>query len=347
LPAILESTYPASFEAIPYEDLTLKQVFQTIPKTCFEKNARKAWLSVLLSVSAVVLGYVAIALAPWFLLPLAWLFTGTALTGLFVVGHDCGHRSFAKRRWVNNWVGHIMMLPLVYPFHSWRLLHDIHHRHTNNLDIDNAWTPWLAEDFLAANGILQKFYQAMRGWFWCIGSIAHWAVLHFDLRNFDPRDHRAVKRSIAAVLTFAVIFFPVLIATTGLGGVIKFWLLPWLVYHFWMSTFTLVHHTIPEIQFRPGSTWNEVEAQLNGTLHCDYPRWVEILCHDINVHVPHHVAVGIPSYNLRQAHASLKDHWGPLMRETKFSFALMKTIADNCHIYHPDQAYQRFQDLPR
>jgi len=32
-------------------------------------------------------------------------FTGTALTGFFVIAHDCGHRSFAKRRWVNDLVG--------------------------------------------------------------------------------------------------------------------------------------------------------------------------------------------------------------------------------------------------
>ena len=116
----------------PYSDLTLKQVIQTIPKTYFQKDPRKAWTAVALSVGAVILGYAAIAFSPWFLLPVAWFLTGTALTGFFVIGHDCGHRSFANRRWVNNWVGHIAMLPLIYPFHSWRLLHDIHHRHTNN-----------------------------------------------------------------------------------------------------------------------------------------------------------------------------------------------------------------------
>ena len=40
------------------------------------------------------------------------------------------------------------------------------------------------------------------------------------------------------------------------------------------------------------------------------PRWIEVLCHDINVHVPHHVSVGVPSYNLRQAHAALKRSLG-------------------------------------
>ena len=331
----------------PYSDLTLKQIIQTIPKAYFQKDPRKAWTAVALSVGAVILGYAAIAFSPWFLLPVAWFLTGTALTGFFVIGHDCGHRSFANRRWVNNWVGHIAMLPLIYPFHSWRLLHDIHHRHTNNMDVDNAWTPWLKEDYAEANTFLQVVYWNMRGWLWWLASLPHWGALHFDLRNFEPRDRAKVKRSIAAVVIFAAVFFPTLFYFAGPWGVVKYWLMPWLGYHFWMSTFTLVHHTIPEIQFRPGDTWNEAEAQLSGTLHCDYPHWVEVLCHDINVHVPHHISVGIPSYNLRPAYAALKENWAPLMKETRFSWELMRTITSRCHIYHPEQAYQTFRDLDR
>jgi len=345
LTATIEPSSARISDAILDRPLTLKQVIQTIPKVYFQKDPRKAWFSVLLSMVAVAISYGAIALSPWFLLPVAWFLTGTALTGFFVIGHDCGHRSFANRRWVNNWLGTVIMLPLMYPFHSWRLLHDIHHRHTNNMDIDNAWAPWPEDEYINANRVLQWIYQGMRGWLWWLASVAHWAVLHFDLRNFEPRDRKKVSRSILAVALFAAVFFPTLYWLAGPWGIVKYWLMPWLGYHFWMSTFTLVHHTIPEIQFRPGETWNEVESQLSGTLHCDYPRWVEVLCHDINVHVPHHVSVGIPSYNLRPAYASLKQHWGPLMRETHFSWDLMCTITQQCHIYHPEQAYQRFRDI--
>ena len=110
-----------------------------------------------------------------------------------------------------------------------------------------------------------------------------------------------------------------------------------------MSTFTLVHHTDPDIPFRPIQEWNEAEAQLAGTVHCTYPRWVEFLCHDINVHVPHHISTGIPAYNLRMAHRSLRQNWGSYLQETHFSWALMKQITEQCHLYHPSCAYQSFQ----
>ncbi|KAF3775110.1 fatty acid desaturase, partial [Nymphaea thermarum] len=41
-----------------------------------------------------------------------------------------------------------------------------------------------------------------------------------------------------------------------------------------------------------------------------YPLGIEILCHDINVHIPHHISPRIPNYNLRAAHQSLKEKWG-------------------------------------
>ena len=44
-------------------------------------------------------------------------------------------------------------------------------------------------------------------------------------------------------------------------------------YHFWMSTFTVVHHTASHIPFKAADQWNAAKAQLSGTVHCDYPRW--------------------------------------------------------------------------
>jgi omega-6 fatty acid desaturase (delta-12 desaturase) len=85
-------------------------------------------------------------------------------------------------------------------------------------------------------------------------------------------------------------------------------------------------------------------AQLSGTVHCDYPRWVEILCHDINVHIPHHISTAIPSYNLRLAHRSLQQNWGVYLRECRFSWSLIKQITEQCHLYSSDRGYWSFKD---
>ena len=41
---------------------------------------------------------------------------------------------------------------------------------------------------------------------------------------------------------------------------------------------------------------------------------MEFLCHDISVHVPHHVSAKIPWYNLRAANESLRQKWGQVRR---------------------------------
>lgn len=336
---------PENWSVSPTDsNLRLKDILQTLPRECFQKDSRKAWTTVIRSVLLVGLGYWGLWFAPWFLLPPLWIFTGTALTGFFVIGHDCGHRSFANRRWVNDLVGHLMMLPLIYPFHSWRILHNQHHTHTNKLELDNAWQPFTLEFYNGLGSLGQWGYQRLRGGFWWVASIAHWAVLHFGLSRFQGKQQSQVKLSVIVVVLFAAIAFPLLIATTGIWGFVKFWLMPWLVYHFWMSTFTLVHHTVPEIPFTPSERWNEATAQLSGTVHCDYPRWTEFLCHDINVHIPHHLSTAIPWYNLRMAHCSLQKNWTTYLYETRFSWSLMKRITSQCHLYHPENGYQTFKN---
>ena len=79
--------------------------------------------------------------------------------------------------------------------------------------------------------------------------------------------------SLAAVAAFVCLVLPSIVMVSGLAGLLKFWAVPWLGYHFWMSTFTVVHHTAPHIPFKPASEWNAAKAQLSGTVHCDYPKW--------------------------------------------------------------------------
>ena len=50
---------------------------------------------------------------------------------MFVIGHDCGHRSFSKNKLVEDIVGTLMFMPLIYPFEPWRIKHNHHHAHTN------------------------------------------------------------------------------------------------------------------------------------------------------------------------------------------------------------------------
>ncbi|CAI5970494.1 unnamed protein product [Closterium sp. NIES-64] len=333
-------------EPLP-DDITLKQVIDTIPAEAFEINEWKAWKTVFLTIAAMAIGEVFIYYSPWYLLPFAWAWAGTAFTGFFVVGHDCAHKAFSKNKLVEDIVGTVMMAPLIYPYEPWRFKHDRHHAKTNMLVEDTAWHPMIPGMYKRMSPTGRVLMQTFMGPLRFLASIGHWLVYHFDLGKFRPSELPRVKVSLAAVGAFAVIGFPLIIANFGIDGWFKMWLMPWLGFHFWMSTFTMVHHTAPHIPFKKQSEWNAAQAQLGGTVHCDYPSWIEILCHDINVHIPHHVSQKIPSYNLRLANDALRKHWGKYMNEATWNWRLMKNIFVECHVFDREKNYIPFDALEK
>ncbi|XP_076885043.1 omega-6 fatty acid desaturase, chloroplastic-like [Bidens hawaiensis] len=330
-------------EPLP-DNITLKNIIDTLPKKVFEIDNIKAWKSVLISATSYALGLFMISKSPWYLLPFTWAWTGTAITGFFIIGHDCAHKSFSKNKLLEDIVGTLAFLPIIYPYEPWRFKHDKHHAKTNMLYEDTAWQPIMKTQFDESpiiSNVIIYCYGPIRP----IMSISHWFIMHFNLTKFRPNEVGRVKISLACVFAFMAIGWPLIIYYSGIVGWIKFWLMPWLGYHFWMSTFTMVHHTAPHIPFKPLDEWNAARAQLNGTVHCDYPRWIEILCHDINVHIPHHISTKIPSYNLRAAHKSIQENWGKYLNEASWNWRLMKTILTTCHLYNEERNYISFEEV--
>jgi omega-6 fatty acid desaturase (delta-12 desaturase) len=336
------SVYPNGIpEALP-EDITLNDIIKALPKEVFQKNMTKAWASVLLTLVSVSLSIMMIHTLPWFLVPLAWIVAGTAFTGFFVIGHDCGHLSFARAHVINDVVGTIMFLPLMYPFEPWRIQHNLHHNNTNKLHVDNAWQPFQPDYYDNASKFEQTVMRLIKGPLYYMASIGHMIKKHFFLEEFTETQLPRVKVSLFCVYAFGAIFFPTMWYYVGVTGILKYWFVPWLGYHFWMSTFTMVHHTLPHIPFKDESEWRDAEARLAMTVHCEYPTWIEYLCHHINVHIPHHVSTGIPSYNLRKAHEALKAKFGKHMHEAVFGYPLIRDIITHCHLYHEEKFYVPF-----
>jgi omega-6 fatty acid desaturase (delta-12 desaturase) len=48
-----------------------------------------------------------------------------------VIGHDAGHRSFSTNKLLEDIVGTLAFMPLIYPFEPWRIKHNQHHAQTN------------------------------------------------------------------------------------------------------------------------------------------------------------------------------------------------------------------------
>jgi omega-6 fatty acid desaturase (delta-12 desaturase) len=54
-------------------------------------------------------------------------------------------------------------------------------------------------------------------------------------RRYTEQQKPRVLVSLAAVGLFMAVGWPLIVYYTGWWGLVKFWLMPWLGYHFWMS----------------------------------------------------------------------------------------------------------------
>lgn len=68
--------------------------------------------------------------------------------------------------------------------------------------------------------------------------------------------------------------------------------------HFLLTHSFILTHTLTHSQ---GLTYDQAQATINGTVGVQLPRWLEVLLHHSNHHLPSHLSISIPSYNLPAA----------------------------------------------
>ncbi|GAM23984.1 hypothetical protein SAMD00019534_071590 [Acytostelium subglobosum LB1] len=130
-------------------NVTIKQLRDAIPAHCFERDTLRSMSYVVHDFAiAAVLGFMAtyIDLIPSFairavLWPLYWVCQGIVCTGLWVLGHECGHQGFSSHKIVNYSVGMVLHSFLLVPFHSWRITHSQHHKNTGHMNQDQVFVP--------------------------------------------------------------------------------------------------------------------------------------------------------------------------------------------------------------
>ncbi|EER10926.1 conserved hypothetical protein, partial [Perkinsus marinus ATCC 50983] len=58
---------------------------------------------------------------------------GVFFTGIWVMGHECGHGAFSPYPLVNDCVGFVLHSALLVPYFSWQYSHARHHKFTNHI----------------------------------------------------------------------------------------------------------------------------------------------------------------------------------------------------------------------
>jgi acyl-lipid omega-6 desaturase (Delta-12 desaturase) len=321
-----------------------------IPKNLYKPRLMRGMLSFFTGYAVYIGALVAIAHAPhWlFYLPL-WLLAGLGGWGLFCVAHDCGHHSFSRDRKLNAIIGHLSLIPLLYPFHGWRHMHNLHHSHTNSLELDTDWRPVTRLQYQRMSRWEKFVYGSTRSWLFWLGTVNYQRHSGFRPSMFAKMEARnEVRRSILFVAVVAAIGLPALIYFTGISGFFLYFLMPWLAIHAWFSLTTMMHHISDETPFLTKEHWTFNGSRLLLTTDYMYPRWLLFLTNYITVHTAHHVAPIIPHYNLMEAQAALKSAYPGMVREKPLSIKDVWRVARYCHLYDPVKGYyEPLDETPR
>jgi acyl-lipid omega-3 desaturase len=325
-------------EELPF---TLAELKSAIPSEFFVPSVARSLAYFFWDIFVVAALYVAaIQLDAWWFYPFFWLATGTMGWALFVVGHDCGHGSFSRIKWLNNLIGHITHTLILVPFHGWRISHRTHHANTGNIDTDESWYPttestyramkWY-EKFLRFEAllILYPLYLFKR-------SPSRETGSHFDPGSplFKKSERNDVITS--TICCVAMLAFLGLVGFQfGLWALVKFYVIPYVIFVMWLDLVTFLHHSEADIPWYRGKDWYFLKGALS-TIDRSYG-FIDEIHHNIGTHVAHHIFIGIPHYNLKAATESLKPVLGKYYRishEPIWRSLLVSKEA--CH-YAPDQ----------
>jgi acyl-lipid omega-3 desaturase len=308
-------------QAVRSEELpfTLQDLKAAIPAHCFEPSVGRSLSYFFLDVSLIVILYaIAYTLDSWLFFPIFWLMQGTLFWSLFVVGHDCGHGSFSKLKWLNSLVGHLSHTPILVPYHGWRISHRTHHANTGNIETDESWypvtqakyeqMPW-AEKLFRFHLLLIAYplylFRRSPG--------RQGSHFHPDSPLFRPSEKWDVLTS--SICCAAMVgLLGGLTYQFGWVFLVKYYLVPYVVFVVWLDLVTFLHHTEPDIPWYRGEDWYFLKGALS-TIDRDYGI-INPIHHDIGTHVAHHIFLNMPHYHLKTATAAIKPILGSYYRKS-------------------------------
>ncbi|MUG96788.1 fatty acid desaturase [Scytonema sp. UIC 10036] len=299
---------------------TLSSLKAAIPAECFQPNVGKSLFFFFRDILIISLLYaVAHQLDSWFFWPIFWVMQGTMFWALFVVGHDCGHQSFSKKKWLNDLIGHLSHTPILVPYHGWRISHRTHHLNTAHLDNDESWYPVSESQYKAMpwEQKIGRYYLFLLAYpVYLFKRSPNKEGSHFSPNSplFKPSEKWDVITS-TVLWTCMVGLLGFLTYQWGWMWLLKYYVGPYLVFVMWLDLVTFLHHTEPDIPWYREEEWTFLKGALS-TIDRDYG-FINHIHHDIGTHVAHHIFLNIPHYNLKRATEAIKPILGDYFRKSE------------------------------
>ncbi len=249
-----------------------------------------------------ILMYFSLSVSYWITLALAIPAAGF-MVRVFIIFHDCGHKSFFKSpRW-NEWIGFFTGLLTFTAYHSWHRSHNKHHATVGNLDkrgVGDVLTMTITE-YKAAPWGKRVFYRIYRNpvvMFLIAAPIIFIVQNRVFTKNLQAREKwNIVWTNIAIIILFG-----------GVGLLIGFKTLIMIqlpVYYLaavWGVWLFYVQHQYNDVHWYRDDEWEYENVALNGSSFYKLPRLLQWFSGHIGFHHVHHLSARIPNYKLEKCH---------------------------------------------
>ncbi|MGF9714272.1 MULTISPECIES: fatty acid desaturase [Paenibacillus] len=250
------------------------------------------------------LAYWSLSISYWLTLAAA-VVAGGFLVRIFIIFHDCCHKSFFKNRMANEMVGTITGILTCCPYYQWRHTHTVHHATSGNLSkrgTGDIWTLTVAE-YLSASWLKRLVYRLYRNPLFMFG-LGPIYIFLIDYR-FN-RKRAGMKERINTYITN--------ISIAGLAGLLC-WTIGWQQFLLVQGPIFLVsgiagiwlfyvQHQFEEAYYETDENWDYVKAALQGSSFYKLPRVLHWITGNIGFHHIHHLSPRVPNYYLERAHHS-------------------------------------------
>ena len=242
----------------------------------------------------------------WWVLAIS-IFNGVALGRVFIIQHDCGHKSFTPKKWLNDTIGTICSFITIIPYKYWAKSHDFHHAHNGQLETSDIGDfECLTTEQYAALSVKKKIrYRVYRSpaYILTLGGIIYVAI--FNRFRFLKSEYFEKVKNNVTVNNFLFISAYVLLAF-GLSFVSdwkNFFIVQFanlFVFGTMALWFFYVQHQYEEVYKEGKENWNYLLSAIRGSTFYQLPRFMHFMTGNIGYHHIHHLCPSIPFYNLRK-----------------------------------------------
>lgn len=225
------------------------------------------------------------------------------LVRIFIIFHDCGHRSFFKSKRANSIVGIVTGILTFTPFYRWHNQHRVHHATSANLDkrgIGDIWT-MTVDEYLQASYRKKFIYRAFRNPFlmFTVGPLLMVLVqnritnrkmtwnerINIYFTNFCVLSIAVILCLLIGIKSYLLIQIPIVLISHCAGI--------WLFY---------IQHQFDEVEWERDPDWDYKISAITGSSFLKLHPVLQWFTGNIGYHHVHHLSSRIPNYNLEKCH---------------------------------------------